>query len=40
VVLRGSAFVNRVRRNLLMLAMELVQLERACTGAAAARAVS
>jgi hypothetical protein len=39
-VLRGRAFANRVRRRLLMLAVESVQLEWACTGAAAARAVS
>jgi hypothetical protein len=39
-VLRGWAFISRVRRNLLMLAVELVRLEQACTGAAAARAVS
>jgi hypothetical protein len=39
-VLWGWDFINRVHRNLLMLAVELVRLEQVCTGAAAARAVS
>jgi hypothetical protein len=40
VFLQGRAFTNRVCRRLLMLAVELVRLEWACTGAAAARAAS
>jgi hypothetical protein len=39
-VLQGRAFVNRMRRSLLVLAVELVRLERACTSAVVARAVS
>jgi hypothetical protein len=40
VVLRGRAITNRVCRRLLVLAVELVRLERPCTSAAAARAAS
>jgi hypothetical protein len=39
-VLRGRAFINRVHRSLLLLAVELVRLERACTGTVATRAAT